>query len=160
MKSVMQTSTGEALVKSQKESWITFMRRSSPAIQSVGSGWQLDFDPSQFVIEALSKGSTITQYQATGIDCMDLTIAQRPEDKLFFSQSKEQDRQNGCIGHLRGDFGDGSGKGRALLLVPLLRTVRDGFPSHGSSLSKPAAAISRLKRLECVNLQMTVRMNQ
>lgn len=38
-----------------------------------------------------------------------------------------------------------SGKRRALLSFPPLRTVRDSFPSYGSSLIKPiAATISRL----------------
>lgn len=77
----------------------------------LGADGKLDFEPSQFKIEALSNGSTITQYQAShpasGIDCMELTVAQRSEDDLFFSQSEEHDRKNGCIGHLRGDFGDG-----------------------------------------------------
>src|SRR3546814_15092525 len=53
-----------------------------------------------------------------------------------------------------------SGRDRPLLAHPPLRTVRESFPSYGSSLSKPAFA-NRLHHLETidVNLVMTVRMH-
>src|SRR3546814_12325939 len=53
-----------------------------------------------------------------------------------------------------------SGRDRPLLAHPPLRTVRESFPSFGSSLSKPAFA-NRLHHLETidVNLVMTVRMH-
>ena len=48
-----------------------------------------------------------------------------------------------------------------MLSAPPLRTVRDGFPSYGSCLSKPiAAAINRLQGRNGVIIQVTFRMTQ
>lgn len=77
----------------------------------LGADGKLDFEPFQFVYEDSSGAVTIPQYlgkhPALGRGCMELTVASRAEDGLFFSQSEELDRKNGCIGHLRGDFGSG-----------------------------------------------------
>ena len=50
-----------------------------------------------------------------------------------------------------------SGKGKTSLSAPPLRTVRDSFPSYGSSLSKPiAAAMNRLEGIELVESPVTI----
>ena len=67
----------------------------------LGADGKLDFEPSQFKIEDLSKGSTITQYQAShpasGIDCRELTGAQRSEDDRLFCEREEQDGKNRAL---------------------------------------------------------------
>lgn len=36
------------------------------------------------------------------------SAADMKSEELFYSQGEEQDRKNGCVGHLRGDFGSGT----------------------------------------------------
>ena len=40
-------------------------------------------------------------------DIASLKVFERRDTGLFFSQDEAADNQNGCIGHLRGDFGSG-----------------------------------------------------
>ena len=48
------------------------------------------------------------KYPSSGKDVIDFfTVNERNLHGLYFSQSEEQDKATGCIGHLRGDFGNG-----------------------------------------------------
>lgn len=68
----------------------------------------LDFDYEQFYFtdEAFN---TLTKFMeahpAESKDLMEIAAAKESEYALMFSQPEQEDHANGCIGHLRGDFG-------------------------------------------------------
>ena len=81
----------------------------SDPYQMPPEGW-LEVNESTFAYmdkPSLTAQEYLTEHPPTGKDVIDLyTIAEDKHD-LVFSASEEADRKNGCIGHLRGDFGSG-----------------------------------------------------
>lgn len=57
------------------------------------------------------------------LDVMNLSTLDRVEENLFFSMDEQADRRNGCIGHFRGDFGNGK------------QFFHDWFPHQGDKLN-------------------------
>lgn len=49
----------------------------------------------------------LTAHPPTGKDVINLFTIGQNEHELVFSQDEAADRKNGCVGHLRGDFGSG-----------------------------------------------------
>lgn len=72
----------------------------------------LDFNGMDFRYSCDGQTQRLTDYMAAhppaDSDIMQLFVAAPEEHALFFSDEK-QDKANGCIGHLRGDFGSGTG---------------------------------------------------
>lgn len=70
-----------------------------------------DMKPNEFVLEPENDCKTLSdfckKYPSQQKEIMEFAIAEVSEKELFFSKSEEQDKINGCIGHLRGDFGRG-----------------------------------------------------
>lgn len=81
----------------------------SDPYQMPPEGW-LEVNESTFAYmdkPSLTAQEYLTEHPPTGKDVIDLyTIAEDKHD-LVFSASEEAGRKNGCIGHLRGDFGSG-----------------------------------------------------
>ena len=50
----------------------------------------------------------LEKYPSSGKDVIDFYTIDMRSEELFYSQDEEQDRKNGCVGHLRGDFGSGT----------------------------------------------------
>ena len=57
------------------------------------------------------------------LDVMNLSTLDQAEENLFFSMDEQADRRNGCIGHFRGDFGNGK------------QFFHDWFPHQGDKLN-------------------------
>ena len=58
------------------------------------------------------------------LNVMNLKILDQAEENLFFSMDEQADRRNGCIGHFRGDFGNGK------------QFYHDWFPHQNNRLNK------------------------
>ena len=68
----------------------------------------LDFDYAQFYFtdEAFNTLAKFMEaHPAENKDLIEIAAAKESEYALMFSQSEKEDHANGCIGHLRGDFG-------------------------------------------------------
>ena len=48
------------------------------------------------------------KHPASDMDIMELSVIDESEAHLFYSADAATDRINGCVGHLRGDFGKGT----------------------------------------------------
>lgn len=71
----------------------------------------LDFPTKDYPINFCGTTSTLAEYAEryppTGKDIMRFTTSEPENYNLYFSQSNVKDKDNGCIGYLRGDFGNG-----------------------------------------------------
>lgn len=69
----------------------------------------LDFEDKDFLFSEDESYRTLEEfmekYPSVEKDMIKLFILKTKEKDLFFSQTEEKDEENGCIGHLRGNFG-------------------------------------------------------